>query len=131
MRNTVRSSLLATLLFAPAACSQAPGEATAKGQSNISGGAPIVSAIGGKCLDDSGDQTPNGNKIQLWVCNGTDAQSWKYENRTFVGPGGKCLDIRYDDQVPGTPVWLYQCNGTTAQVWTVQGTAIKSTAGLC
>jgi hypothetical protein len=126
-----RSLLFATILLGLAACSPAPGDAARSEQSEISGGSPILSAIGSKCLDDSADQTANGNKIQLWVCNGTDAQSWKYNGHTFVGPGAKCLDIQHDNQVPGTPVWLYQCNGTTAQDWTVAGTAIKSTAGLC
>jgi hypothetical protein len=129
-RADTRVSLLATLA-ALAGCASSPGEKNADAQSTITGGSPVVSAIAHKCLDDSGDQTENGNKIQLWDCNGTDAQSWKYTSKTFVGPGGKCLDIQHDKQVAGTPVWLYQCNGTTAQTWTIDGTAIKSTSGLC
>jgi hypothetical protein len=97
----------------------------------LGGGSTIVSAIGSKCLDDSGDKATNGNKIQLWDCNGTAAQSWTYTNETLVGPGGKCLDITSDAQVSGTKVDLYTCNGTNAQKWTVSGSTIKSTGGLC
>lgn len=92
----------------------------------------IVSAIGGKCLDDSGDLTADENKIQIWDCNSTSAQKWTYDaNHQLVGPGGKCLDIQWDNQTAGTPVWLYTCNSSTAQRWTVVGKQIQSTAGLC
>ena len=94
-------------------------------------GLSIVSAVGGKCLDDSGDRTVDGNKIQLWVCNQTGAQDWTYQNDNLVGPGGKCLDVKYDDQAEGTVAWLYACNGSSAQKWMVSGTEIKSSGGLC
>src|ERR1700722_3825982 len=71
-------------------------------------GTPIVSGIGAKCLDDSGDQTANGNKIQLWQCNGTGAQDWSYTKGTLVGPGGKCLDIQPDYKFQGTIVQMSQ-----------------------
>ena len=73
----------------------------------------------------------NGNKIQLYACNGTAAQTWSYTGGTFVGPGGKCLGIHGGQQTAGTLVDLYQCNGTSGQQWSVGGKTIKSTAGLC
>lgn len=96
----------------------------------LAGGGPIV-GLAGKCLDDSGDGTDDGNKIQLWDCNGTDAQNWTYSNGQLVGPGGKCLDVQWDNQADGTPVQLYTCNGTEAQQWTMNGGAIVSAGGYC
>jgi hypothetical protein len=121
------------LLAGPVACSSASSVESTSGETSaaLSDASPIVSGVGGLCLDDSGDSTANANKIQIWTCNGTNAQGWTYENGTFVGPGGKCLDIQYNNQTSGTPVDLYACNGTTAQQWKWDGKAIKSTSGLC
>jgi hypothetical protein len=134
--TALRSAVLlltAPILGAPLACSlssEPETVATTTAQA-VEAGSAIVSGIGSKCLDDSGDSTANFNKIQLWGCNGTLAQSWSYSAGTFVGPGGKCLDVHSDDQAAGTVVDLYQCNGTDAQKWTVSGTTIKSVKGFC
>jgi hypothetical protein len=87
--------------------------------------------LAGKCLDDNGDGTADGNKIQLWDCNGTDAQDWTYSGGQLVGPGGKCLDVQSNDQANGTVVQLYTCNGTGAQQWTLTNDAIVSSGGYC
>src|SRR5262249_23194721 len=88
----------------------------------IAGGGPTAGSImgpGGKCLDDSNDGLDNGNKIQLWDCNGTDAQNWTLtEWGEILGPGGKCLDAAGGDMSNGTVVQLWDCNGTAAQQWT-------------
>ncbi len=52
----------------------------------------------GLCLDVSGSNTANGTKVQLWSCNGTNAQKWWYDAangylRSGLG-GNKCLDNR-------------------------------------
>ena len=108
----------------------------------VPGGGAVGSALGGsepgaivglagKCLDDSGDGTADGNKIQLWDCSGTDAQSWTYRNGQIVGPGGKCLDVQSNNQTNGTIVQLYTCNGTAAQQWTTTNNTIVSSGGYC
>lgn len=70
------------------------------------------------CLDDNDAGTSDGNKIQLWSCNGTAAQTWTYtEAGQFIGPGGKCLDATNASMADGTAVQLWDCNGTAAQAW--------------
>ena len=32
----------------------------------------------GKCLDDFGGGTANGNKVDIWTCNGTASQKWTF-----------------------------------------------------
>jgi hypothetical protein len=129
---TLRHIFPLALGFGLAGCVSA-ATSTGASTANLSNGsaATIVSAVGGRCLDDNGDATADGNKIQIWACNGTSAQTWKYENGALVGPGGKCLDVQWDNQANGTPVWLYTCNGGPAQQWTIDGTSIKSSAGYC
>ncbi len=97
---------------------------------------PVLSEIPGKCLDDSGDGTANGNPVDLRACDGTAAQAWQAEPDATVRVHGKCLDVYHAGRVSGTPVDLYSCNGTGAQQWRVvpdgAGTRLANPAsGLC
>ena len=85
----------------------------------------------GKCLDDSGAGTANGNKVDIWSCNGSAAQKW-----TFSGGAlsvlGKCLD---DASQGGNNAKLviWSCNGHRAQTWTHRsnGEYVLKLNGLC
>lgn len=123
------------LLVLLAACAADPGPDLepdlAAQPSAVNSSAPIVSAIGNKCLDNKHNTTADHNPIQLFTCNGGDAQKWLYTAGQFVSPGGSCLDITSNQQVAGTHLQLFHCNSTAAQQWTVRGKAIVSTSGLC
>jgi chitinase len=80
------------------------------------GGAGTITGLGGKCVDVSGANTANGTHIQMWDCNGTNAQQWTRQGDTFQALG-KCMDVRYGGTANGTTVQLWDCNGTGAQVW--------------
>ena len=68
---------------------------------------------------------PNGNtlsgtRIQLWGCNNTAAQNFKYDKNTKEMkhiPSGKCVDILNANSANGTPIQLWDCNGSNAQKW--------------
>ncbi|ROS30778.1 beta-1,3-glucanase family protein [Cellulomonas sp. PhB150] len=85
------------------------------------GGGKSITNANGLCLDNNAASTANGNRIQVWDCNGSVAQQW-----TFVAAGttlrvqGKCLDIAAGGTANGTKVQLYDCNSTGAQVWIPQ-----------
>jgi hypothetical protein len=81
-------------------------------------GSALVNA-NGMCLDNSAQSTANGNKIQIWGCNGTVAQKWTVVGST-LRVQGKCLDVTAAGTANGTKVQLYDCNGTGAQVWTAR-----------
>ncbi|WP_433617902.1 polysaccharide lyase family 7 protein [Dactylosporangium sp. CA-139114] len=93
---------------------------------------PIV-GLGGKCVDVAAASSANGAAIQLYDCNGTNAQSWT------VGTGdntvralGKCLDVTAASTANGAKIQLYDCNGTAAQQWTANGSALVNTgSGKC
>jgi len=80
-------------------------------------GSALVNA-NGMCLDNNAQSTANGNKVQIWGCNGTVAQRWTFiEAGTTLRVQGKCLDIAGGGTANGTKVQLYDCNSTGAQVW--------------
>ena len=75
----------------------------------------------GLCLDNNAQSTANGNKIQIWGCNGSVAQRWTFvQAGTTLHVQGKCLDIASGGTANGTKVQLWDCNNTGAQVWIPQ-----------
>ncbi|HEY3751493.1 MAG TPA: ricin-type beta-trefoil lectin domain protein, partial [Pseudonocardiaceae bacterium] len=77
-----------------------------------------ITGYGGKCIDDAAASTANGSRIQLYTCNGTNAQSWTVASNGSLQVLGKCMDVTAAGTANGTKVQLYDCNGTGAQVWT-------------
>jgi type 1 glutamine amidotransferase len=90
-----------------------------------------VRGLAGKCLDVSGAGTADGTKIQLYTCNGTNAQLWTVGS-TFRALG-KCLDVSGGGTVNGTKVQLWTCNASGAQNWAPQadGTIRNPQSGRC
>ena len=81
------------------------------------GAGPILGS-GGNCIDDAGASTNNGAAIQIWTCNATSAQSWRWNSddgtlRVF----DKCMDVTGAGTTNGTQIQLWDCNGTGAQQW--------------
>ncbi|MGV9341196.1 ricin-type beta-trefoil lectin domain protein [Streptomyces sp. NPDC003688] len=77
------------------------------------------SGITGKCADVRNSGTANGTPVQLYGCNGTDAQRWAHvpdAGGTLRALGG-CLDVSNGGTANGTGVQLWQCNGSGAQRW--------------
>jgi hypothetical protein len=72
------------------------------------------------------------NPVQVYTCNGTDAQQWTYSSDTLSALGN-CLDIDGGGTANGTTVDLYPCNGTGAQVWEHQsdGAYLNPQSGKC
>jgi hypothetical protein len=78
----------------------------------------IVSGISSsKCMDDTGNSTTNGNKVQIWNCLGDLAQEW-VKDGDEVKINGKCLDVLSAGTTNGTLIDLYACNGGENQDWT-------------
>ena len=99
-----------------------------------SGTGQIVSHEGSNlCLDDKAASTANGNPIQIYTCNGTNAQQWTVNSSGTLTGLGKCLDVTGAGTANGTLVQLYDCNGTGAQVWQPQsnGELVNPNSGKC
>jgi len=104
---------------------------------------PVKSGISGKCMDDYGSGTADGTKVDIWDCNGKDAQSWGWGYRSDpqntwdneIRNFNKCLDVvgGGDGAVGGDKVQLWTCNGTGAQRWSARsdGSLVNTLSGLC
>jgi lysophospholipase L1-like esterase len=104
-------------------------------QTGVTASGPITSGIPGKCVDVAGAATASGTPVQLYTCNGTDAQKW-----TLVpGAGGAiralggCLDVSNSGTANATKVQLWSCNGTVAQRWVAgaNGSLVNPNSGRC
>ncbi|POX39680.1 ricin-type beta-trefoil lectin domain protein, partial [Streptomyces sp. Ru72] len=96
---------------------------------------PLTTSTGKKlCVDDASSSTTDGNKIQIYTCNGTNAQNWTVgTDGTIRGIGGKCLDVTSSGTTNGTKIDLYTCNGTGAQQWkaAANGSLVNPQSGEC
>jgi len=90
-----------------------------------SGNYNIASQIGGGwCLDVAGAGTANGTRVQIWQCNGTNAQSWRvvqhsaggFELRPANAPNS-CLDVTGVSTTDGTQLQIWTCGGGANQRW--------------
>ena len=110
---------------------------TAAGYSSSSGGGatgPITSGLNGaKCADNSNGSGANGNKVQIWDCDGSAAaQNWTVNTNGTLTIDGGCLDITGANFSNGTLVELWTCNGGSNQQWTASnGTLVNPASGKC
>ena len=79
-----------------------------------------------KCIDDNGSGTSNGNNIQSWSCNGTNAQKWYFHptDRTIHSAldYNKCIDLSGGNTNNGANIQLWDCtSGNDNQHWVYNG----------
>jgi hypothetical protein len=100
---------------------------------HAAGGTGQVTGYQGLCLDDRSASTALYNPIQVYTCNGTNAQQWTVESNGTLEVLGMCLDVDAAGTSDGTLVDLYTCNGTVAQVWQPQsdGALVNPNSGKC
>jgi len=106
------------------------------GSSGGGGGTSTTGAITGYeglCLDDRSASTADFNPVQVYTCNGTNAQDWTVESNNTLEVLGGCLDVDGAGTTNGTTVDYYPCNGTGAQVWEHQsnGELLNPNSGKC
>jgi len=95
---------------------------------------PITSGVSASlCVDDSQSSTTDGNPVDIWGCDNTDAQSWTIASDGTIRTLGKCLDAWQSGTTNGTVIDLYECNGSGAQQWTLgaSGSLVNPESGLC
>ncbi len=96
------------------------------------GAGPIHSGYAGKCVDVAGADSANGTAVQLYDCNGTNAQNWTVGSDGSLRALGKCMDVTAAGTANGTKVQLYDCNGTGAQQWHASGSElVNDNSGRC
>src|SRR5580693_1001446 len=94
---------------------------------------PIV-GYGGLCVDVRAANPADFTPVQVYTCNGTNAQQWSVvQAGSTLHALGKCMDIDAGGTADGTTVDLYQCNDTGAQVFIPQsnGSLYNPQSGKC
>jgi hypothetical protein len=85
-----------------------------------------------QCIDDNGQSSANGTKIQLWTCNGGANQQWTVESNGTLQVYGACMDITGANYTNGTLIELWQCNGGANQQWEAEnGELVNPASGKC
>ena len=64
---------------------------------------------------------PTAQRLQMWDCNGTDAQRWTFPGTAPSGPYGKCMDVAWGSTANGAAIQLAGCNGNPAQQFVLTG----------
>ena len=92
-----------------------------------------INGPGGKCVDVRAANSADGTPVQLYDCNGTNAQAWTVASDGSIQALGKCLDITNQGTTAGTPIQLWTCWGGANQKWVPQanGSLVNPQSGLC
>ncbi len=124
----------------PSASTEAAVQANivAAGYNTGSGGGgatgPVVSGVSSSaCMDNNNGSGANGNKVQIWACDGfAPAQNWTVNANGTITIDGGCLDITGASTANGTLVELWACNGGANQQWTASnGALVNPASGKC
>ena len=109
------------------------GSAPTPTSTSKTGSSGPIGAPGGKCVDISNGNSTSGTAVQLWDCNGTNAQYWTVASNGTLQALGKCLDIVGNGTAAGTKVQLWDCNGVGGQQWVPQsnGSLLNPQSGRC
>jgi hypothetical protein len=86
-----------------------------------------------KCVDNNNASATNGNKVQMWACDGnTAAQNWTVNSNGTLTINGGCMDITGAASANGTLIEWWPCNGGANQQWTASaGELVNPATGKC
>jgi hypothetical protein len=93
----------------------------------------IIGNGSNRCIDIPSASAVDGNRLQIWDCNGTGAQQWTFNADGSVSALGKCMDVSGGSTADGAAVQLWTCNGTGAQKFTLTaaGDLVNTQANKC
>ena len=94
----------------------------------------IVSGLSSsKCVDNNNGSGTNGNKVQIWDCDGnTAAQNWTVNSNGTLTIDGGCMDITGANYSNGTLIEWWPCNGGANQQWqATSGELVNPASGKC
>ncbi|WSP36777.1 ricin-type beta-trefoil lectin domain protein [Streptomyces sp. NBC_01244] len=93
----------------------------------------LISKASGKCLDNSGSSTVNGNPVAIYSCGSGTNQQWTAYPGGQLTANGQCLSTSGQGTTQGTGVTTWDCTGNTNQQWSFRsdGTLRGVPSGLC
>ncbi|GAA3748853.1 family 16 glycosylhydrolase [Streptomyces tremellae] len=81
-------------------------------------GTHTITGVGGTCMDVAAASNANGTPVQLYACNGSNAQAWTVGSDGTLQALGKCLDATGNGTADGTQLQLWDCTGGPNQKFT-------------
>jgi len=78
-----------------------------------------IQGLNNKCIDVPSSNFTDSVQLQIWNCNGTNAQAFRFQSDGTIRVGGMCMDLRQSNTSDGNAVQIYHCNGTQAQQFTL------------
>jgi streptogrisin C len=98
-----------------------------------SGGQAIISNMNNKCIDVPGANFSDGVLVQMYTCNGTNAQRWNHVNGQLQTSNGKCLDAAGGGTANNTPIQIVGCHDHPAQqfVFSAAGDLVNPVSNRC
>ena len=109
------------------------GTTPGTGGGTTTGTGAIRSGAQGMCLDVAAASSANGTAVQLYACNGTNAQRWTFGTDGTLRALGKCLDVTEWGTGNGSKLQIWDCNpGQSNQTWVRSGDGYRNPAsGRC
>lgn len=74
-----------------------------------------------KCIDVPNSNGVDGQRLQLWDCNGTNAQNWTFPGDGTIRAFGLCMDVAWGSTANGAAIQLANCSGNPAQQFVLSG----------
>ncbi|MGM1059351.1 ricin-type beta-trefoil lectin domain protein [Saccharothrix sp. Mg75] len=97
------------------------------------GGTSRIVGYQDKCVDVPNSNAVDGRRLQVWDCNGTNAQNWTFPGDGTVRAFGKCMDVAWGSRDNGAAIQLATCSGNPAQqfVLSAAGDLVNPQANKC
>ncbi|HEY1917553.1 MAG TPA: ricin-type beta-trefoil lectin domain protein [Streptosporangiaceae bacterium] len=90
-----------------------------------------ATGVPAECMDDTGNSTTSGTKVELVTCSNDNEQNWTINSDGTIGVNGLCLDTA--GATTGSVLLVNTCDGDASQQWQ-QGTGntvVNRGSGLC
>ncbi|KXK62345.1 hypothetical protein AWW66_08950 [Micromonospora rosaria] len=93
----------------------------------------VVSTWNNKCIDVPSSNFSDGVPLQMWNCNGTNAQAWTFTGGTLRTQNNKCMDVAWGSTANGAVIQIANCSGNPAQqfVLSAAGDLVNPQANKC
>ena len=90
-------------------------------------------ALDGKCLQDPGNSTANGARVQITNCVSGSTEKWQFAADGTIRINGRCLNVAGTSGYLGKAAQLWACNAGPRQQWTMgtKGELVSPASGLC
>jgi streptogrisin C len=85
------------------------------------GGTSRIIGWQNKCVDVPNANGADGQRLQLWDCNGTNAQNWTFPGDGTIRAFGLCMDVAWGSTANGAAIQLANCSGNPAQQFVLSG----------